>query len=173
MADRAPGEFAPESPFALLTPEEVGAWYAYMKVHLRLRYELNHQLRTASGLSLADYDVLVALTSEPEGRMSVSDLATRIGWERSRVSHRLKGMRERELVETQPNPRDQRGTDVLLTEAGWTALREAGPGHVDFVRRAFLDALDPDDLVVLRDALERVYDRLIEHGTLPRPADHP
>lgn len=168
-----PREVPSESPFALLGDEEAAVWYSYMKVHLRLRYELNHQLRTATGLSLADYDVLVALTSEPDGRMSVADLAARIGWERSRVSHRLRGLRERELVETRPAPRDLRSTEVVLTEVGRTVLREAGPGHIDFVRRAFLDALDPERMAAMRESLDAVYDRLIEHGTLPRPADHP
>ena len=37
-----------------------------------------------------DYDLLVALTSTADGRMSVSALATRIGWERSRASHHAK-----------------------------------------------------------------------------------
>ena len=72
-------EFAPGSPFALLSSVETAAWYAYMKVHLRLEYELNRQLRADSGISLADYHVLVALTSAPGGRMRVADLAIRIG----------------------------------------------------------------------------------------------
>ena len=36
---------APESPFALLSDSEIRAWYAYLKVQLRLRYEMNRQLR--------------------------------------------------------------------------------------------------------------------------------
>ncbi|VVJ20622.1 Transcriptional regulator [Amycolatopsis camponoti] len=166
-------ELAPESPFALLTAAETAAWYAYMKVHLRLEYELNRQLRADSGISLADYHVLVALTSEPEGRMRVTDLAIRIGWERSRLSHHLKRMRERELVETGANAEDRRAVDVALSEAGREALRQAGPDHVEFVRKAFLDTLGPDGMPQLATLLDRVYDALVEHGTLPRPDDHP
>ncbi|MCR6483312.1 MarR family winged helix-turn-helix transcriptional regulator [Amycolatopsis sp. OK19-0408] len=168
-----PQEFAPGSPFALLTGAETAAWYAYMKVHLRLEYELNRQLRADSGISLADYHVLVALTSAAGGRMRVTDLAIRIGWERSRLSHHLKRMRERGLVETGPDPDDRRATGVVLSEAGWRVLREAAPDHVGFVRRAFLDALEPGELAQLTTSLERVYDTLVEHGTLPRPDDHP
>ncbi|WP_290056582.1 MarR family winged helix-turn-helix transcriptional regulator [Amycolatopsis solani] len=166
-------DFAPGSPFALLSAAETAAWYAYMKVHLRLDYEMNRQLRADSGLSLADYHVLVALTSEPSGRMRVGDLAIRIGWERSRLSHHLKRMRERGLVGTGTAAEDRRATEVVLADAGWEALRQAAPDHVGFVRQAFLDALDPGEQAQLTTLLERVYDSLVEHGTLPRPADHP
>ncbi|MFJ7215207.1 MarR family winged helix-turn-helix transcriptional regulator [Amycolatopsis sp. NPDC098790] len=168
-----PQEFAPGSPFALLSPTETAAWYAYMKVHLRLEYELNRQLRADSGLLLADYHVLVALTSESGGRMRVTDLAIRIGWERSRLSHHLKRMRERGLVATGVSPEDRRATDVVLSEAGWAALRQAAPDHVEFVRKAFLDALEPGEQAQLTTLLDRVYDTLLEHGSLPRPDDHP
>jgi DNA-binding MarR family transcriptional regulator len=168
-----PRDFEPGSPFALLSGGETAVWYAYMKVHLRLEYELNRQLRADSGISLADYHVLVALTSEAGGRMRVTDLAIRIGWERSRLSHHLKRMRERGLVETGASAEDRRAVDVVLSEAGWETLRQAAPDHVEFVRKAFLDALEPGELARLATSLERVYDALVEHGSLPRPADHP
>ena len=166
-------DFVPGSPFALLSEAETAAWYAYMKVHLRLDYEMNRQLRADSGLSLADYHVLVALTSDAAGRMRVTDLAIRIGWERSRLSHHLKRMRERELVDTGPDPEDRRATGVVLSETGWEVLRQAAPEHVEFVRKAFLDALEPGEQAQLTTLLDRVYDTLLEHGSLPRPDDHP
>jgi DNA-binding MarR family transcriptional regulator len=168
-----PRDFVPGSPFALLSGAETAVWYAYMKVHLRLDYELNRQLRADSGLSLADYHVLVALTSEPGGRMRVTDLAIRIGWERSRLSHHLKRMRDRELVETGTAAEDRRGTEVVLSAAGWESLRQAAPDHVGFVREAFLDALEPGEMAQLTTLLERVYDTLVDRGSLPRPNDHP
>ena len=61
-------EVPPESPYAFLDDDDIRAWYAFMKVQLRLRYEMNRQLRDDNGISLADYDVLVALTSEPPER---------------------------------------------------------------------------------------------------------
>ena len=76
-----------------------------MKVQLRLRYEMNRQLRRDSGISLVDYDVLVALTSESTGTMALSDLAIRIGAERSRVSHQTRRMAARRWVTLHPRPR--------------------------------------------------------------------
>src|ERR1700712_16392 len=74
-------------------------WLAYMRVVLRLNYEMNRQLQRDSDLSLADYDVLNALADAPGGRLQVTELAARIGWERSRVSHHVRRMGRRGLVE--------------------------------------------------------------------------
>lgn len=161
------------SPYAVMTDDQVRAWYAYMKVQLRLRYEMNRQLQADSDLSLADYDVLVALTSEPSGVMRMAALATRLGWERSRTSHHVRRMHRRTLVVTSTATDDRRATDVRLTPEGWQALREATPPHVELVKTMFLDALGTDDLAQLADIMERVYERVISNGTLPRPVDRP
>lgn len=156
-----------------MSEPEVRAWYAYMKVQLRLRYEMNRQLRDDSGISLADYDVLVALTSESGGRMRMAALATRIGWERSRASHHCRTLTDRGLVSMMKAVDDRRATDVGLTELGWTTLRDASPAHVELVRRMFFADLGPEALEPLTQALETIYDSVIRHGTLPRPEDHP
>ena len=39
-----------------------------MRVQLRMNYEMNRQLQSDAGLSLADYDVLAALSRAPGGR---------------------------------------------------------------------------------------------------------
>ena len=166
-------ELDPGSPYAHLDDEETAFWFSYMKVLLRVRYEMNHQLRASSGLSIADYDVLVALTSEPTGRMRVSDLAVRIGWERSRLSHHVKRMRERGLVTAERSAEDLRATDVMLSPQGRAVLAEASPAHAAFLRSAFLDALSRREMAQLHESLDRVYDALLEHGSLPRPEDHP
>ncbi|SFJ45411.1 MarR family winged helix-turn-helix transcriptional regulator [Amycolatopsis sacchari] len=166
-------EIAPESPFALLSEDERRAWFAYMKVHLRLRYEMNRQLRADHGLSLADFDVLVALTSDEDATLSVSDLAVRIGWERSRVSHHVRRMAARGLVHTSSSAEDKRVTVVALTAAGRETLAAASPSHVALVRTMFLDALDDRSTGEFAEWFEKIYDSLITHGTLPRPVDHP
>jgi len=166
-------EVPAESPFALLSDDEKRVWFAYMKLQLRLRYEMNRQLQADSDISLADYDVMVALTSEDGGRMSMSALATRIGWERSRASHHAKRMVARGLLELATSPVDRRVTLVALSTAGWDTLRSATPKHVDLVREMFFSGLDPARLEGLSESLEQAYETVIEHGTLPRPEDHP
>ncbi|CCH90733.1 Transcriptional regulator, MarR family [Modestobacter italicus] len=159
----------PDRPPAPLSPEQQETWFAYMRVMLRLGYEMNRQLQTDSELSLPDYDVLNALADSPDGRLQLTALATRLAWERSRLSHHLQRMSARGLVERSPSATDRRATDAVLTAAGRAALAEATPGHADLVRRMFFDGLDPALLPPLRAALEQVHEQVLTHGTLPRP----
>ena len=152
-----------------LTDEQQETWLAYMRVMLRLSYEMNRQLQTDSDLSLPDYDVLNALADSPGQRLQLTALATRIGWERSRLSHHLQRMEGRGLVERTPSAQDRRATDAAHTAAGLAALAESTPGHADLVRRMFFDGLDPALLAPLRTALDQVHEQVLTHGSLPRP----
>lgn len=163
----------PESPYYFLADSEIAAWYAFMKVQLRIRYEMNRQLLDTSGITLAVYDVLVALTSEPSRTLTISDLAIRIGAERSRISHQVRRMSRDSLVTLRPKLQDRRATDVTLTDEGRAVLAEATPPHIAFVRSVFVDALTPQQTSEVAIAFENIYRLLIQHGTLPSPGDHP
>nr|WP_197283789.1 MarR family winged helix-turn-helix transcriptional regulator [Mycobacterium sp. Marseille-P9652] len=138
-----------------------------MRVQLRMNYEMNRQLQADSGLSLADYDVLVALGGDRQEAMRVSDLAARIGWERSRLSHHLRRMEERGLTERRPSAEDGRTIHVVLTRSGRQALVEAAPGHVDLVRTLFFDPLPENLLAPLTAALEHIHVNLEHNSSLP------
>src|ERR1700746_4151526 len=112
------GNRRPGSAFEKLTPGLQRAWLAYMRVQLRLTYEMNRQLQADSSLSLPDYDVLNALRYAPGGRMRITGLAARIGWERSRLSHHARRLEKRELVECRPAPSDRRATEMTLPAQG-------------------------------------------------------
>src|SRR5579862_4228789 len=152
-----------------LTDEQQRAWLAYIRIQLRLSYEMNRQLQADSNLSLADYDVLVALSGAQEGRMQVTALAAQIGWERSRLSHHARRMSKRGLVDCELAATDRRATDISLTEEGWRAIAEAAPGHVDLVRQLFFGGLPKTLLSPLISALEAIYDNILEQGSLPSP----
>ena len=112
----------PDSAFGTLTSEQQRAWLAYMRVQLRLTYEMNRELQADSDLSLPDYDVLNALRYAPGGRMRITALAARIGWERSRLSHHARRLQNRGLVECRPAPADRRATEMTLTDPGWDEI---------------------------------------------------
>jgi DNA-binding MarR family transcriptional regulator len=152
-----------------LTDEQRRAWLAYIRIQLRLSYEMNRQLQADSNLSLADYDVLVALSGAEDGRMQVTALAAQIGWERSRLSHHVRRMSKRGLVHCELAVADRRATDISLSDEGWRAIAEAAPGHVDLVRRLFFGGLPETLLGPLTSALEGIYDNILEQGSLPPP----
>lgn len=154
-----------------LEGDQQRAWLAYIRVHLRLAYEMNRQLLADSGMSLPDYDVLTALSVADGGRMQITVLAAQIGWERSRVSHHVRRMRARGLVTCDLSAADRRATEVTLTARGRQALEEAAPGHVDLVRRLFFGGLPTGLVGALSEALESVYANIIKQGSLPPPVD--
>jgi DNA-binding MarR family transcriptional regulator len=159
-----------DSAFRTLTPDQQRAWLAYIRVQLRLTYEMNRQLQADSSLSLSDYDVLNALRYAPGGRMQITGLAARIGWERSRLSHHVRRLENRGLVECRPAPSDRRATEMTLTDQGWDEITRASTGHIELVRRLFFEGLPDQLLEPLTVGLESVYDNIIDRGTLPAPA---
>ena len=111
-----------------LEGDQQRAWLAYIRVQLRLAYEMNRQLLADSGLSLPDYDVLTGLSVAEGGRMQITVLAAQIGWERSRVSHHVRRMSARGLVSCALSAADRRVTEVTLTGRGGRLRSRRRPG---------------------------------------------
>src|SRR3954447_13019475 len=109
-----------------LTDVEQRVWRNHLTMTARLQAAMGRQLQADCGLSLADYDVLVALGDQPGCR--ISELGERLGWEQSRLSHQLSRMRARGLVERRGAADDRRAATVDLTDDGRAALTSAAPG---------------------------------------------
>jgi DNA-binding MarR family transcriptional regulator len=150
-----------------LSPSQKRAWVAYMRVQLRMNYEINRQLQLDSDLSLADYHVLNALSNAPDHKLQITDLATLIGWERSRLSHQVRRLCERGLTKRVQSEDDGRATDAVLTKKGFNAIVAAAPGHVALVKKLFFQPL-PDELVSpFTAALEHIQASLNLNASLP------
>jgi DNA-binding MarR family transcriptional regulator len=143
-----------------LDEREQRAWRAYLAMQAQLQAELHRRLQAESGLSLADFDVLVALTDRSSERMRVLELAEALRWEKSRLSHHLSRMQKRGLVEREDCPDDARGAFVVLTEQGRRAIEAAAPPHVEAVRELVFDGLDEAGVDALARVAETVLTRL-------------
>jgi DNA-binding MarR family transcriptional regulator len=139
-----------------LSDREERAWRSLQFMQMRLEGELARQLAADSGLSYPDYLVLVALTDRDDGRMRLFELATTLGWEKSRTSHHVGRMVDRGLVEKERCDSDRRGAYVIVTSHGRQEIEAAAPGHVASVRRLFVDRLTPEQLDAIGDAAESV-----------------
>ena len=148
-----------------LDEREQHAWRSIREMHHRLSIAVERRLVQESGLSAADYQVLVPLSESVDGRLRARDLARDAGWEKSRLSHQMRRMEQRGLVEREDCATDARGSYVRLTPAGRAAIEAAAPGHVEAVRRLFLDVLEPAELDVLAAMAARVLARLAEEGS--------
>ena len=143
-----------------LSAEEQRAWRAWLDAHAALSARLNRGLQAGSGLSLADYDVLVHLTDVPDGRLRAFELGDGLQWEKSRVSRQVSRMAERGLVAKEPAPEDGRGAYVTLTAAGRRAIEEAAPAHVELVRSLVFDGLTAAQVRTLETIAGSVVRRL-------------
>ena len=139
-----------------LNPAEARAWRALQSFGTPLAAALNRQLIADSALSSADYQVLVVLSETPGGSLRAGELGRATGWEKSRLSHHIKRMEARRLVERQDCVTDGRGLLVAITDNGRRAIEDAAPGHVQAVRKFVIDILTPEQLEVLAEVGEAV-----------------
>ena len=75
---------------------------------------------------------------------------------RSRLTHRVDRMVSKGLVEREACPTDGRGTFAVLTAEGRRTIVAAAPTHVEGVRRYVVDAVPPDELDALGQAMGTV-----------------
>lgn len=143
-----------------LDDEQQATWRAWLDVNTRMLTQMSRELQAASGLSLQDYDVLVALTDVPDGSVRMRDLGVNLQWEKSRLSKHLTRMEARGLVARRECHDDRRGAFIELTDAGLAAIRAAAPDHVALVKDVFFDGLSRDQVRALREVCTTVLGRL-------------
>ena len=139
-----------------LTPAEEQLWRRWLALNRLVPAVLHHDLQTDSGLSLADFEVLVQLTDTELGQLRVSDLAQALQWERSRVSHQVTRMERRGLVERVNCTHDARVAYVVITDQGREAIEKAAPSHLRTVRRLVFDVLTPSELAGFEVAVDKL-----------------
>ncbi|RRR98110.1 MarR family winged helix-turn-helix transcriptional regulator [Glycomyces terrestris] len=147
-------------PVPWLSDDEQRSWRAFVRLHLKLSARLAADLQSHSGLSAADFEVLVALTDVPEGRVRFQDLAKEIDWEQSRLSHQIRRMIKRDLVTREECAEDGRGAYVAISAHGRAVIEAAAPKHVVAVRRLVVDALTPEEFAELGRLSAKLTDRI-------------
>ena len=147
---------------------ELAVWRALVDTTAELRRILGAQLLRDSGLSPADYQVLLALSEADGRRLRSSELAATIDWERSRLSHHLGRMERRGLIRRDDCSTDSRGAEVLLTDDGARTFRGATAPHARAIKKHFADALTPEQFEALADIL-----RTLRNHLHPETSDSP
>src|SRR4051812_24143875 len=118
-----------------LDEAERAAWLRLVAVVELLPGVLDSQLRAEAGLTHFEYFVLAMLSESRDRTLRMTVLAHRTNATLPRLSHVVRRLEGRGLVERLPCPEDGRATNARLTSAGWDAIVAAAPGHVETVRR--------------------------------------
>ncbi|WP_106401427.1 MarR family winged helix-turn-helix transcriptional regulator [Actinocorallia populi] len=154
-----------------LSEEEGRAWRAHLQLHARLGARLTRSLMSDSGLSGADYGVLVTLAGAPEGRMTSLAVRCALLWEKSRLSHQVRRMEQRGLITREANPDDARSSLLCLTPQGRAVIEATVPPHAQRLREHFLDLMTPEERAVLTAVNERVLAHLDQEDEADPPCE--
>ncbi|MGJ8721348.1 MAG: MarR family winged helix-turn-helix transcriptional regulator [Salinibacterium amurskyense] len=138
---------------------ENAVWRGFVSATQQLVSSLDKQLVQDAQLSGPEHAVLTALAEHAEQSdtlVRARDLGLSLGWDRSRLSHLLKRMEARGLLERTSCPSDARGLDVQITAAGLEAVQQASSGYTEFVRTHFFDVLTPDEQNALASVSRKI-----------------
>lgn len=147
-----------------LSKPEQDAWRAWLDASRLLNAELNRELMDIHGLSIADYEILVQLSENPDRRMRMSELADRTFSSRSRLSHQIDRMEKSGFIHREVCEDDARGFWAVMTEKGWQKIVAAAPDHVASVRKHLVDLLSEEDFIQLGKSCRVVVAHLDSSG---------
>ncbi len=146
------GSLSQAAPF---DPVERRAWRAFLYAHARVAHRLEADLIARNDLPLAEFDVLFQLASAEGSRLRMNELADRIVLSRAGITRLVDRLAADGLVGRVRCESDARGCYAVLTEHGMARLDAATPGHIESVRRFFLERFDRSELELLAGLLER------------------
>ena len=149
-----------------LTDEELAVWVRVAAVLELLPGVLDSQLRRDADLTHFEYWVLAMLSEAPERTLRMTSLARQTNATLPRLSHVVRRLEDRGLVERQPCPEDARATNARLTADGWRKVSETAPAHVANVRAHVIDALTPEQVGELGTITDAILRRLDPEGTM-------
>lgn len=149
-----------------LTEAQLAAWVRLVAVVELLPGVIDSQLRRDADLTHFEYYVLAMLSEAPQRTLRMTELAMQTNATLPRLSHVVRRLEERGLVERFPCPQDRRATNGRLTATGWQKVRSAAPGHVSTVRTNVIDPLTREQVAQLTAITEAMLEKLDPDGTM-------
>jgi DNA-binding MarR family transcriptional regulator len=149
-----------------LDKTQLSAWVRLAAVLELLPGALDSQLRRDAGLTHFEYYVLAMLSEAPDHTLRMTSLALQTNATLPRLSHVVRRLEDRGLVERFPCPEDARATNARLTPDGWDKVRETAPGHVATVRQHVIDALTPEQVTQLTAIADSILSTLDPDGSM-------
>ncbi|WP_254061740.1 MarR family winged helix-turn-helix transcriptional regulator [Granulicella sp. L60] len=122
-----------------LSPQELRIWHAFKLMGEDVMERVGRDIAAGTGLSGPDFGVLSRLADLGQGEMRQQALAESLGWDKSRLSHHLTRMQDRELIGRREAV--ARVVFIVLTKQGRAKLDAARPVHAESVRRNLLSRL--------------------------------
>ena len=143
-----------------ISGEEFRAYAALIASSTLLQREVERNLRDQADLTQVQFEILMNLSIAGESGMRMAQLADALIVSRSGLSYQVAQLESRGWITRERSTDDERGIVARITRQGERMRQRVFAGHVDIVRSAFLDVVEPDELATLTAVLERVVGRL-------------
>jgi DNA-binding MarR family transcriptional regulator len=142
-----------------LDPRELETLFVLIEAVSLLQHQVEQHLRTEGDLSYVQFQLLARL-ADADVQLTMTQLADGVVYSRSGLTYQAGLLEKAGLITRGPNPDDERGTLVGITENGVALVRNVLPGHIQVVRTMLFDPLSDDDLRHLGDIMTRVRDHM-------------
>jgi len=147
------------------------AWRAFHKIGTSLLPHLGRQITNHSGISGAEYVVLVALSELKVSSVNLNRLANGLGWEISRMSHQVSRMDDAGLVKKTKNLEDSRCFDVSITTKGRKIAEAAIPLQSIEINHCFSEVLTQAQMKSLIEISKAISSHMKENHPLNKKVD--
>lgn len=144
-----------------IAPIKIAAWRLAMEKHQDFMAQFEIAFRDRHNLTLNEFDTLI--NTPPDEQIRQRDLLQSMVLSRSALSRLLRRLEARRIVTQTPDPEDQRGVLVELTEAGRTLREEAAETNAQVILAGFSGLTDAE--------AETVFD-LVSRVRPIQPPDH-
>ena len=152
---------------SFFTQTEAEAWGGLISTYSRVSAQLEDDLRRNSGISRAEYEVLLRLFFNDEGRLRITEIADRSLLTRSGMSRLVDRLERAGLVERHGDTDDRRGAYAAITEHGRDHFTATATRHAALVRELFLSHFTNEEQKTMASFWDRL-DKPTESGTTPR-----
>ncbi len=132
------------------------AWVRLLRGHTELTRRMDAHLREAHGLSLREYEVLLALSDAPGSRLRRVDLAEKVLLTQGGVTRLLDSLERDGLVSRGASATDRRVVFAELTGIGRRRLTAARRTHHEDINALFTTCFDAAELAALDGLLARL-----------------
>jgi DNA-binding MarR family transcriptional regulator len=160
-----------DSPYVVIPDDRGRLWHGLMRFALIVPRRIESELQSTSGISFAEFGILLTFRALDDPPVRIGDLAEHTGLSFSRASRAVAGLERDGLLQREAAASDGRGYQVRATEAGLDLLERTIPHQARLAQELLLDRLEPQETARLADLFDDVSDRAAPPATRPAPGD--
>lgn len=130
------------NPNEWLTEDEQNFWQTMVQTFREVERNIERSLRQRTGMTFADFTLLIALHETEDGILHVDQICDRLKWNHPRALLHTNRLEKRGFIHTEEHGEDPDSDYVVvLTGVGRTVFAEAAPDYVDTVRTEVIEPL--------------------------------